>query len=373
MSVRWYNKKELIIPMSALDQISKISRWDKKWQVLATNEKMANQFFQAWQEMKSIKLPGAYAKINNIVMAGMGGSGLTAHVIKSLYASKLPLPLEIVNGYDLPAYVNRDTLVLITSYSGNTEETLSVFRQAINRRARILAITTNGRLSKMAHKAKVPLYQFDDEYNPSGRPRLGAPYILAAQLAVLRRLGWLKFGTRELSQIKEANERYQGRFGLEVSTKKNPAKSLAKQLADQAIMVVASEFLVGNAHILANQINESANNFADYFALPEMDHHLIDSFAHPRLNRRWLKFLFLESEFYSPENQARVDATSAILAKNRIGFTSYQARSQSRLGQVFETLLFSAYLSFYIAILNKENPRYDPWVEDLKKRLAKMR
>ncbi|MFH1173488.1 MAG: SIS domain-containing protein [bacterium] len=359
--------------MSALDQVNKISRWDRKWQVLASNEKMASQFFQAWQEMKLIRLPGVYARINNVVMAGMGGSGLTAHVIKSLYFTKLNLPLEIVNGYSLPAYVNKDSLVVVTSYSGNTEEALALFDQVLAKRAKILVITTNGRLAKLAHKAKVPLYHFNDSHNPSGRPRLGLGYTLAAQLAILKRLGWIKFGLKELAQIKEADEKYQERFGLANPFKKNPAKYLAKQLSDQAIMVVASEFLVGNAHILANQINESANNFADYFALPEMNHHLIDSFAHPRINRRWLKFLFLESEFYGPENQVRVDATKEILAGNRIGFASYQAKSPSRLSQMFETLLFSAYLSFYLAILNKENPRSDPWVEDLKKRLAKMR
>ncbi len=359
--------------MNLLDQAAKIRRWDKKWQVLVSIEKLPDQFFQVWREIGQIKVPAGYAKAANIIMMGMGGSGLTAHLIQSLYYHKLNLPLQLVNGYSLPAYANRDSLVVITSYSGNTEEALAVFKEALLRKTKIFVITTDGQLSKLAKKYGVPRYYIDDELNFSEQPRLGSCYMLAAQLAVLKKCGLIRFTEKELHNLEEVFKKFSQRFSLDNPLIKNPAKTIAQQVVDKIIIGVAAEFLNGNAHILANQINESANNFAVYFQLPEINHHLFDGLAHPGLNRRVLKFIFIESDLYHENIQFRFTLTKEVLAKKNIGFLTYKTKSLTRLGQTIEVLLFSSYLSFYLAILNRENPQASPLVEYFKKRLAKTR
>jgi glucose/mannose-6-phosphate isomerase len=301
----------------------------------------------------------------------MGGSGLAAHVVQSLFRDQLGVPFDVVHGYELPKTVGPKTLYIVVSYSGNTEEPLVTLPLAQQRGAKVLVITTGGKLADIATRQKIPAYIFSDDHNPCRQPRMGVGYNLTALLAILNRLGYVDITDGEfeiaLRTIKQASQK----FDLTKSEAGNPAKKIALGLKGSMPIVVGSEFLEGNAHIMSNQINENGKNFATYFIVPELNHHLLEGLENPG---KWVKgicFFFLESQLYDERNRRRIAITRQIITRLSGQSISYKLSGQNRLAQVLESVCLGSYVSYYLAMLNQLNPTPIPWVDYFKKRLAK--
>lgn len=326
---------------------------------------------QAWQEVKKIAWPIALTNCDNIVLNGMGGSGLAAHVIQSLFRDQLSVPFDVVHGYELPKTVNARTLYIVVSYSGNTEEPLATISLAQKKKARMLAIASGGKLAATARRQKIPAYIFSERYNPCGQPRMGLGYNLTALLAILSRLGYIRASDREFDQSLRTLERLNRQFGMDRPATSNPAKMAAQELSGRIPIIVGSEFLEGNAHIMSNQINENGKNFATYFVIPELNHHLLEGLENPTNRVNGLRFFFLESRLYDERNRRRIDITKKIIKRLGGYVSSYRLTGPSRLSQVLESVRYGSYVSYYLAILNGLNPSPIPWVDYFKKRLAK--
>jgi glucose/mannose-6-phosphate isomerase len=339
---------------------------------LASIEVFDRQIIQAWQELKKIKVPASYRQVNKIVVNGMGGSALGAHVISTLFADRLKVPMTVINSYQLPAAVDDKTLYIISSYSGTTEEPLGTFAAAKSRGAKMFGIASGGVLGGWISSGKLPGYSFRPAFNPSNQPRMGLGYSLAAQLGLLKKLGLLKLSDADIDQALKAARQAAARFAFGVPAEKNPAKILAEKLLGRLPIIVASEFLAGNAHVFNNQINENAKTFANYFLIPELNHHLLEGLKFPHANRRNLMFVFFESKLYQPKNQIRYQVTKKVVAKNQIPALNCRLSAASRLGQSLEMLVFGSYASFYLAVLNNLNPSKIPWVDYFKMELKKL-
>ena len=326
---------------------------------------------QVWPEVKNISWPTRLSGCDNIVLNGMGGSGLAAHVIQSLFRDQLCVPFDIVHGYELPKTVGPKTLYIAVSYSGNTEEPLATLPIARRRGARVLAITSGGKLAKTARRQKIPTYIFAELHNPCGQPRMGLGYNLTALLAILNRLGYIKITDTEFEQSLTALNRASRRFDIAKSVADNPAKRVASDVNGRIPIIVGSEFLEGNAHIMSNQINENGKNFATYFVVPELNHHLLEGLENPAVRVKGLHFVFLESTLYDERNRRRIGITKQIIARLGGRSSSYRMTGSSRLSQVLEAVCFGSYVSYYIAMLNDLNPSPIPWVDYFKKCLAK--
>lgn len=136
--------------------------------LLSDDLRLGAQLRDAWRQVSSLKLPPtSYRLPASILVSGMGGSTLGAHVIQSVFRDVITIPFEISNDYHLPNHVGRDTLVILSSYSGTTEETLSAARDAIRRKARIVVMTNGGDLLALAKKHKLPCLLIDPVENPS--------------------------------------------------------------------------------------------------------------------------------------------------------------------------------------------------------------
>jgi len=330
--------------------------------IASSIESLPYQCQQAWNEAKRIKLPSSYFRVKEIVVCGMGGSALGTDFLRYNLYDELKLPVNIINDYQIPAYVSRDSLVIISSYSGNTQESLSCFKKAIKKKSKIIIITAGGKLAQIAKRNNIPAYIFEPRFNPSNQPRMGLGYSIMAQLAIFNQLGFLRIKERE---IKKA---FTNLIAKEDMRKK--AKILACKIKDKIPLIVAAEFLSGNAHILANQINENAKNFAAYFLLPELNHHLMEGLKYPQANKN-LVFLFLESNSYTKILKKRIFITKKVLKKNKIFYLSYITSCKGKLVEGLEVLIFGSWLSFYLALLNNVNPSLIPFVDYFKKELEK--
>ncbi|MEK7624974.1 MAG: SIS domain-containing protein [Patescibacteria group bacterium] len=331
--------------------------------------KLADQIEQIAEEARELKLPVSYKKTKKIVFFGMGGSALGAHCISSIYKKDLKLPAEIVNDYDAPGMVDRDTLAIAVSYSGGTEETLSALRAAHKRGAKLVVVTSGGELARYAGANKIPALIFKINNNPCGSPRMGLGYTTFGPLLILSKLGLLKISIAQIKEAVAVVRRCQDSFGTGNNGGQNAAKLFAGNLLTGNVWFVGAEHLSGNVHIAANQLNENAKRFGGYFLIPELNHHLLEGLSFPAGGPG--TFVFIESSKYSPRVQKRFAVTKEILKKSKLSYISYQCSEQKALLQSMEILVLSSYLSFYLAILEGIDPTAIPTVNFLKSALKK--
>lgn len=344
--------------------------------VLASIEGFRRQCASALEAARALSLPDGIRDPGEVVVAGMGGSALAADIARALLARDLRAPLIIVRGETLPAWIGPRTLVVLSSYSGGTEETLAAARAASEKTRRIVAMTTGGALARQVGALGLPVLRIDPATNPSGQPRFAVGASLCALLGLLDGVGVLDMKSAQatgsaglgdaIAEVDRAHERY----GADVGRATNVAKETAIHLEGRAALVVASEHLAGNARALANQVNETAKSFAVPFEIPELNHHLMEGLLFPSSNRGALLFLFLESSRYGARLAARYAATREVVARQGIAERTITARGESPVAEALEALVFGSYLAYYLALRNGQDPAAIPWVDHFKERLA---
>lgn len=340
--------------------------------VLGSIEMLGSQVKQIWEEASHITIdPNEYKDIQNIVVAGMGGSALGTHVIQAVFKEELRVPVIISPDYTVPNFVNEHTLVVASSYSGTTEETLAAFEDALKKKAKIIGITSGGKLAEELRSRGLPGLIFETTYNPCNQPRMALGYSVFGQIALLSRTGLLSIGEKDYEAVLESIAEAHLVNGADVSSEKNPAKLLAFELHDRIPVIVASEHLEGVAHVFANQLNENAKNYSEFRVIPELNHHLMEGLKFPSSNESSLFFFLVESGLYSAQNTKRMGLTAEVLEQNHIAHTSNKLGGKSKLSQAFEMMVLGSYTNFYLAMLNNLNPAPIPWVDWFKSQLKK--
>lgn len=347
--------------MIDLNDKALIASIDKK-NAYSSVESLPLQCKQAWEDTQQIDFPAEYKNVSNIVLCGMGGSAYAGLIIKALYQSVLDVPFDLVNGYDLPKYVNENSLVLLSTYSGSTEEVLNCAQEALKRKAKITAVTNGSDLGEFVKSNNFPAYIFDAKYNPAGQPRLGQGYMILGHIGVLNKIGMININDHDVMHaidfIKIHSEEIE-----------DYAKELAKELVEKIPVFVASEHLSANAHVIRNQINENSKNFATYSLIPELNHHLMEGLAHPK--ERILKFVFFNSSLYSPTIKKRFKLTKEVVEKNNVETIEAEIKGENVYEQMLYALSLGGYLTFYLAILYNLDPSPIPWVDYFKEQLTK--
>jgi glucose/mannose-6-phosphate isomerase len=354
--------------MNNLDDLEKIGKIDSKG-MAGSIIFLKDQVKSAWDESKNLKLPEDYKNVQNICLAGMGGSALGTHIIRSVW--DIPVPLQIVREYTLPSFVNENTLVISSSYSGTTEEALSALKDAVNKKAKIVGIASGRDLVSELKKNNLPYYQFDEKYNPSQNPRLGLGYTMVGILGILSNLGLVNITRENIQKIITRIDEVNAVFRTESKQLDNEAKQKAQELLGKIFTIAAGPFLAGNAHTFANQINESAKVFGSYFIFSELNHHLLEGITYPDALKNTVKFFNFESDLYDEKINTRLKLSNELLEKNGIPYASYKVKSDEKDLAAFEALTFSSWTSFYMAIAYGVDPNIIPNVSYFKEQLAK--
>lgn len=345
--------------------------------VLASIEAMGSQCEAATAAVGAASLSDAMVGPSQIVVAGMGGSALGAEIASALLAPSLRAPIAIVRDYTLPAWVGAKTLVVLSSYSGTTEETLAAADTALARTGLVVGISGGGELAaKLAARGR-PTVMIDPADNPCGQPRFALAASLFALLGILdhARVAERFFdalgGCAEAARAGAAFlDSARGRYGVATPRASNLAKETALFLEGRGTAVVASEHLAGNARVLSNQLNETAKSYAVAFAIPELNHHLMEGLQFPEMNRGALAFLFVESSLYGARVRARYAATREVVARQGVPEKTLAPAGETPMFEALDTLLLSSYLAFYLALRNKQDPAKIPWVDYFKERLS---
>jgi glucose/mannose-6-phosphate isomerase len=328
--------------------------------ILASIEALPEQILAGWRTANAVRFPSG-KKPADVVVSGMGGSGLGADVIRSAFADRLSVPFSIVNGYSLPAWVSRDSLVILSSYSGTTEETLATAREALKKKARIGVITTGGPLLELAKEHGWPTVLIDEATNPSNQPRMAIGSAAFGLAGLLTKAGVLKITEREVKSLAAF---------LRKTATAGAAEDVAAKAEFRFLLLIGSEHLTGATHVFNNQINENAKQLSTYLALPEIDHHLLEGLSFPEGAKKHLLAVFFQSNLYHPQNRKRVELTAELFAEHGIEPLIVAPEGKTRLEQAWQTIQFGSRVSLALAQAHHIDPEPVPNVARLKRKLA---
>lgn len=326
-------------------------------------ENLMDQCLQAWKESRVIDFSDEYSQIENLVICGMGGSSLPAYIIKSVFPSRIPI--SITESYNLPNWAGPKTLISLSSYSGNTEETLSCAQQAKSRGCLITGVTSGGQLKEFLKIGGYPFYSFEPKYNPSGLPRFGIGYGVFGQLGILNKLCLIdKVGENDWdTQINDSIEHLRACN----DEMKASATKLAKDVKEKILVIFAADHLEGNGQTFTNQVNETAKTLAFWVRLPSADHSLIEGF---KRSQTPVAAIFIESKHYSSRMRERFRLTQEVIKKNGYNTYVYEVQEGTPIQEMLEALFFSSFFSVRLAIENSDDPLAIPSVDFIKSKLS---
>lgn len=314
---------------------------------------LPDQIEEAWSAARDLPLPEQYTGSNGVAVLGMGGSGIGGALLQALaLALNAPAPVTVVRGYRLPAHVSPGTLVIASSNSGDTEETVSAFGEALARDARCIAITAGGRMAAMAREAGVPLLHVRWAHEP--RAALG--WSFASLLAICGRVGLLPDQRAALTQVLASLRARADRLGVEVPEPANEAKQLARRLHGRLPVVIGAEAMAPVAYRWRTQINENAKSWALSDELPELSHNAQAGFGLPQRVVPLLHAVLLRHAAMHPRNALRVDATADELRRSGVSVEIVQVDGDGVLAQMLHAVLLGDFASYYLGLLNGVQP-----------------
>jgi glucose/mannose-6-phosphate isomerase len=316
------------------------------------------------QLMHAFSLPAAFRDVRNIVVAAMGGSALAAEFVKAWLRDRLKTPLEIVRDYTLPATVDKDTLVIASSYSGNTEETLAALEQAAERGCQIVAMAAGGTLKELAAARGYPLLGLPGGY----QPRMTVLYGTRGLATVLERLDLCVGLIGELERAAAWMSSRLGGWVLESPTARNRAKQIAGELCGFPVVVYAGPTLAMPALKWKIDINENSKQVAFWNRLPELDHNEFIGWRYPE--DKALRVVELHSHLDHPQIAKRFAVSNELLAGTMPAPIIVRAEGETTLEQMLWALLLGDFVSAYLGFLNGIDPTPVALVEELKKKLG---
>ncbi len=328
---------------------------------------LPDQVEQAWALGSQYALPDDYRNVRQIVITGMGGSAIGGTLAQALVAGECRVPITVLRDYQMPAYVGPDTLVIGSSHSGNTEETLSACQAALERGARLLALTRGGKLGALAEQRGLPVWRFEH----AGQPRSAVGFSFMLTLAALTKAGLVADPSAQVAEAVAAMRQQQTSLRAETPVVRNMAKRMAGQIMQRVGAIYGAGCLAPVARRWKGQINEVAKSFALFDELPEMDHNSVVGTVYPEETLSKFMVLFLRSKHDHPRNRLRVDVTREIYMTAGFNTDIIDAHGPSPLADMLTVLHYGDYTAYYLAMCYDIDPSPIPQIDYLKEQLGK--
>jgi glucose/mannose-6-phosphate isomerase len=345
-----------------LDNVNQFMKIDPDG-MLGEIQGLPDQLAMAWKIADSFPLPPNEG-FSSVIIAGMGGSAIGADLLASYAAPLCDIPITVLRGYHLPLWVKgKKNLVVCSSHSGNTEETLSVFHEAVNNQCTVMCISTGGKLLSLASENNLIGWKFEHH----GQPRSAVGFSFGMILNLFSRLKLINDQGAILgSTISEIRD-YIKNIDVNIPVAQNLAKRIAGQAINRYLVILGAEHLEPIARRWKTQINELAKCWAQFEFLPEADHNTLAGLVFPEANIPNTYAIFLNSENYHTRNQKRLDLTFsefmvAGLCVDKVAFTE-----KSILTEIWKMLLLGDFVSYYLAMAYEIDPTPIEALENFKK------
>ena len=319
--------------------------------------------------------PTTFRNPRQIVLSGMGGSAIAGDFLARLCEDRVAAPFVVNRTYRIPSFVGRDTLFIASSHSGNTEETLATVQAALRQEARIICITTNGKLEDFALRHKGPRVALlrIPQTDPPMPPRAALGYSLIPLVRALETLGLFPGAGRHIGEAITLLELLRDRVRPDVPTELNRAKQLAGDLRGRIPWIHGTAGIMGAAaYRWRTQFNENSKMLAYSSEYPELDHNEVIGWEQADWLRDTLSVVILQSPSDHWRVRARVDITNKKLLAPKAPVHVIQAEGRSSLAQLLWTVYLGDWVSLYLAALNRVDPGSIESINTLKRDLEKL-
>ena len=304
----------------------------------------------------------------NVVVAGMGGSGISGELLRDWALGRLDVPVSVVNDYHLPEYCGNRTLLFVESYSGNTEETLSCFEQGIMRGCSMVAVASGGELARRARERGVPLVTIPDDLPV---PRSATAYLLVPLLVGVEQVG-LAYATDELREAHTVLTGLQRSLAPTSPTEANVAKQLAHTLHGTIPVIYGQGLLRAAARRWRTQLNENPKMLARDDVFPECNHNDTPAWGGSG-NQGLFSVVLLRDNPEAPEMADRIDITREMAFSRARVVAEVRAMGEGALARILSAMYVGDYTSLYLAFIRGMDPAPVEMIEDLKRALADRR
>lgn len=350
--------------MTNLDQTESIKGLDKSdmaGYILALPE----QIKESLEKMEKMTIPDDWAKVENIFFVGMGGSATAGSLLANLPESDRKIPMAVVRNYELPNWVDKNSLVIIVSHSGETAETISAFKYAAAKEAKIFLVAERGLLEKMGVSENAIVFDYDTK--APARAALG--FQIGAIFNLLKKIKMIDYDIESaLEVLKKLNQE----LNPNVLTEKNLAKGLAYFCFDHLPVIISSGILKSVAWRWKTQLNENSKSFAFTEYAPECLHNAVAGFDWPVCFRDDFVYLILTNSFDRPELQNKIEIFKNILEEKNIAYELIEAVGEDVMAQKLSLVILGDWVSYYLALLNGVDPTPVETIEKAKKIMSNM-
>ena len=341
----------------------KINDLIKKYDSQNQFEVLQNTYKQitfAWEnkfDLSSLKKK----KFSSIVFCGLGGSAISGDLLNDYLSGELNYPFIIVRGYNLPSFINAETLVIISSYSGNTEETISCFQQALTKKCKIIVITSGGNIGEIAQKNSIPIINLKSGYQP--RYALGQGFF--SLLKLMQELGFAK----EEKNVETITYLWKKR-AKEYSTDYNKAIQIASELVGFVPVIYSAEFLSSSAYRFKSQLNENSKLHAFVNSIPEMNHNEIIGWESFKEKQFFAKVIFLIDKEFNPRNLKRFKILHEILNEKKIDMLTISSDVENKKVRIMDLTFLFDWITFYVSIIRGFDPSEIDFIHRMKQHLS---
>ncbi len=349
---------------SILDDLDEIKRTDKS-DMLSFCVDAAKHYENAIRIAEKVTVD--YPKPESIIVTGMGGSAIGGELLKDWAKDTLTIPVGVCREYTLPACADKSTLTFIVSYSGETEETLSAFLDAIKRNCMVVCISSGGTLLYFAEKLSIPSIRI-----PTGiPPRAALPYLFIPMLTILGKLGLVKKIETEISETVTVLKHVCSENAPEKPLKENFSKRLAADICGTVPVVYGFGFYSSVAQRFKQQFNENSKIPSKWEIFPELNHNEIVGWEKAEKLADYFSAVIIRDESEPEHIKQRIEATKELLSGKVAGIYEVVSRGEGRLAKMLSGALIGDFTSVYLAILRGVDPTPVKTISMLKEKIAK--
>jgi len=354
--------------MVDLDDMELIGKTDPAG-MLGLVENLPQQCEKAVENIENFKMgPDCLkGKPSNIIISGLGGSAIGGDFIRTCFLNEIKIPIVVNRYYHLPKFVRKRSLVIAVSYSGNTEETLSAYNEAKERKAKIVCLTSGGKMGENCKSDNIPFLSIPRGFPP--RASLG--YQTLGLIGIFVKLGLVKDKSAEIKESIEVLKSLCNEMKRDVPIEKNIAKKLAVKLQDKIPVIYANQDLTDVAALRwKDQFNENSKSLAFNNVFPELNHNEIVGWEFPSTLLKKFVVIMIRDKKENPQVKKRFEITGNLLGGLASEIVEVWTKGKSIMARLYSSILIGDFISVYLALLNGIDPTPVKRIEELKKQLV---
>lgn len=342
--------------ISKIDVSKKINKLEKLPDDIITSIKLIDSY-----DIKKI------FKVNNIIFSGMGGSAIAGDFIKEILRNKFNIPIYVNRRYNIPKWANKDTLLISISYSGDTEETIKSFKNAYQKKCKIISISSGGKLEEYSKNRGITNIKIPSGY----MPREAVAIFLFTSLAILQKIGLLSnILDVDLDDILETAKVVVNNNKPDVIVKKNPSKNYALKIIDTIPQIYGWDIYSPVARRWSTQFNENSKLISKYDEISESNHNDIVGWSQdPNVSKKFSCFIFRDKNLESIYMSARLNFMKTLLEDTSANLIEIEPIGKSIISKIISTTYLGDYISYYLAILRNLDPSSVPIINELKDKI----